>query len=986
MVRTAKDEKLKTGLKRTRGRPRTKEPKNSPPSKRHKLSNTGSTNGTKSPQREGSLSPNHQEPPQLEPMPAVEEEDDLDIPLGYTGLNSVDEHLLPGKCIVICPLSTCRKKYANPIELVSHLRNYHEKEKFSSLKLYTCPTCLKTRFSSHTTSSDLTLLTEHAERYHGQTLSQNDFVYFCTVVMDILTDDKATQKKEENNVKKEFVDTAQHQNSDSLYHPILPFVPNSTASSDNRSAMSDSICRFLQPSLPPCLIANDKPVTHMRTTKLRACWRGVVCVLLNLGLIGFLLRLAIVVTQTSKLIESNATKVTRVNTDSLGLRMPSQTGHFIQISPVTQSLPNNIPTAVSGTATPSPYFAALAAVAGQLPSGAFLLSSPSTSNPVVTTKTSAEQPILIAPSSSIYTSPSKPLPVLITSSSAVGDTNQTASSSNNLQPPQSPTAAAAIATLKQLIQSASTTVKPQQHQAPSQTAAAITLGSASFLPSPSAHSQIASSTTPVTKMVSKSEQSSATPIGYPFVQGGAALVTSPGAELETITDLSSYASASADLLTLARLSVNQATVDALNNSVNTTATSANYQQSAGSKIVQESTAPVLSAQTTSQLTPPSTTSLRNRRLLPRKTAPLPPATISVTTQANQSGGAGTPVPIRKRVALPPLAVKPPKEVTPTSTALDGITGAPVVTATTCVSEEAPVMTAALINPSPAAASTTTLIPSTLNNMLAKSRLLTSTSTPTSFINVPVRPVISAATALAAAAVVPSSTSNNAQQSTAPSPSQHLIQRMMPAIRPTPLQKILPRPNASAASGITTVAQSTPVVSTQTIAVTPTPKEIRHPLLYSVAQASLIAQTPVTMVAPSLAGVVVTTPTPTVVVTPSAPIKSNPQVVNGNRNVPSTSASTTTTVNASMTSIQQQPPANTPLSSDEGHLVICTSPSEMNEKVKHLTELEASLVNCSLPSIDLFLALSTDHIRKPENSTQKYFNVIVEKVSIICLGK
>lgn len=92
--------------------------------------------------------------------------------------------------------------------------------------------------------------------------------------------------------------------------------------------------------------------------------------------------------------------------------------------------------------------------------------------------------------------------MLITSSSAVGDTNQTASSSNNLQPPQSPTAAAAIATLKQLIQSASTTVKPQQHQAPSQTTAAITLGSASFLPSPSAHPQIASSTTPGTYIVS----------------------------------------------------------------------------------------------------------------------------------------------------------------------------------------------------------------------------------------------------------------------------------------------------------------------------------------------------------------------------------------------------------------------------------------------------------------------------------------------------
>ncbi|VDN98431.1 unnamed protein product [Rodentolepis nana] len=731
MVRTSKDEKLKAGVKRTRGRPRTKEPRNSPPSKRHKLSNIGSTNGTKSPQKEGSLSPSHQEPPQLEPMPAVEEEDGIDIPLGYTGLNSVDEHLLPGKCIVICPLSSCRKKYANPIDLVSHLRNFHEKDKFSSLKIFTCPTCLKTRFSSHTTSSDLTLLSEHAERYHGQTLSQNDFVYFCTVVMDILTDDKATQKREENDVKQECVPNDQCQNSDTLYHPIFPLVPNSTMVSDNSS-------------------------------------------------------------------ESSANKVARVNTDSLGLRIPSQTGHFIQISPVTQSLPNNAPAAVSGTAAPPPYFAALAAVAGQLPSGAFLLSSSSTSNPVVTTKASAEQHILIAPSSSICTSPSKPLPVLITSSSAVGDTNHTASISNNLQPPQSPTAAAAIATLKQLIQSASTTLKPHQHQAPSQTTPAITLSNTSFLPSPSALPQITPSTSPVTKMGTRFEHPSSTSIGCPLAQGGGSLVTSPGAELETTTDLSSYASANADLLTLARLSVNQATADALNNSANNTATtsnSANNQQSAGSVVVQESTTLVMPQQTTSQLpSSSSTTPLRNRRLLPRKTAPLSPAPISVAGQANQPVSAGTQVPIRKRVALPPLAVKPPKEVTPTPTTLDGTTGASVVTAGTCVSEEAPVMTAALINPSsaaPSAAAATTLIPSTLNNMLARSRLLASTSTTstaTSFINVPVRPVISATTALAAAAaaaaVVPSSTSNNTQQSSIPPPSQHLIQRILPTIRPS----------------------------------------------------------------------------------------------------------------------------------------------------------------------------------------------------------
>nr|CDS28020.1 zinc finger C2H2 type [Hymenolepis microstoma] len=865
MVRTSKDEKLKAGVKRARGRPRTKEPKNSPPSKRHRSSNIGSTNGTKSPQKEGSLSPSHQEPPQLEPMPAVEEEDGIDIPLGYTGLNSVDEHLLPGKCIVICPLSSCRKKYANPIDLVSHLRNFHEKDKLSSLKIFTCPTCLKTRFSSHTTSSDLTLLSEHAERYHGQTLDQNDFVYFCTVVMDILTNDKATQKKEENDVKQECVISTQHQNSDTLYHPIFPFVPNSSTVSDNS-------------------------------------------------------------------FESSASKVARVNTDSLGLRMPSQTGHFIQISPVTQSLPNNVPTAVSGTATPSPYFAALAAVAGQLPSGAFLLSSSSASNPVVTTKASAEQHILIAPSSSICTSPSKPLPVLITSSSAVGDTNHTASSSNNLQPPQSPTAAAAIATLKQLIQSASTTLKPHQHQAPSQTTPAITLSNTSFLPSPSTLSQIAPSTSPVTKMGTRFDHPSSAPIGCPLVQGGASLVTSPGAELETTADLSSYASASADLLTLARLSVNQATADALNNSANntaTTSTSANNQQSAGNMIVQESTTLVMPQQTAGQLpSSSSTTPLRNRRLLPRKAAPLSPATISVAAQANQSTSAGTQVPIRKRVALPPLAVKPPKEVTPTT--LDVTTGASVVTATTCVSEEAPVMTAALINPSSAVASTTTLIPSTLNNMLARSRLLASTSTtstPTSFINVPVRPVISAATALAAAAVVPSSTSTNTQQSSIPLPSQHLIQRMLPTIRPTPLQKILPRPNASC---VTTAAQPASVVSTQTINMTPTSKEIRHPLLYSVAQASLIAQTPVTMVTPSLASVVVTAPIPTVMVTPNTPIKSNPQIVNGNGNAPSSSVpATATTVNSPSTLTQQQPPANTSVSSDEGHLVICTSPSEMN---------------------------------------------------------
>lgn len=172
MGRVVKDEKAKAGVKRTRGRPRTKDPKPPPAAKRHKPSCASSANGTKSPQRDTSLSPTHQEPPQLEPMPAVDEDDDLDIPISFPSLISVDDHLRPGKCIIICPVANCRKKFSNPIELVSHLRIYHENDTFSSVKIYTCPICLKTRFSSHTTSSDLTLLSEHAARYHGQTLKQ----------------------------------------------------------------------------------------------------------------------------------------------------------------------------------------------------------------------------------------------------------------------------------------------------------------------------------------------------------------------------------------------------------------------------------------------------------------------------------------------------------------------------------------------------------------------------------------------------------------------------------------------------------------------------------------------------------------------------------------------------------------------------------------------------------------------------------------------
>ena len=172
MGRTVKDEKVKTGVKRARGRPRAIDPKPPVVTKRHKLSNSSPTNGAKSPQRDSSLSPNHQDPPQLEPMPAVDEDDDLDIPMGFTSLISVDDHLCPGRCIVICTVPNCRKKFSNPIELVSHLRIYHENDTFSSMKIFTCPICLKTRFSSHTTSSDLTLLSEHAARYHGQTLKQ----------------------------------------------------------------------------------------------------------------------------------------------------------------------------------------------------------------------------------------------------------------------------------------------------------------------------------------------------------------------------------------------------------------------------------------------------------------------------------------------------------------------------------------------------------------------------------------------------------------------------------------------------------------------------------------------------------------------------------------------------------------------------------------------------------------------------------------------
>lgn len=117
---------------------------------------------------------------------------------------------------------------------------------------------------------------------------------------------------------------------------------------------------------------------------------------------------------------AQSNKVTRLSTDSLGLRLPSSTssGPFIQISPMSQRSSLNsstAPIAVSAAATAcstnnsQPVIAALAAVAGQLSSGGaptlLLSSTPSTTStvtavPTTTTTTPPEQPIFIAPTAS----------------------------------------------------------------------------------------------------------------------------------------------------------------------------------------------------------------------------------------------------------------------------------------------------------------------------------------------------------------------------------------------------------------------------------------------------------------------------------------------------------------------------------------------------------------------------------------------------------
>lgn len=169
MGRTAKAVNDKPGVKRTRGRPRVKDLKSQPSIKRQRRS-LGSTNHKKR-TRDRSSSPTQQEPPELEAMSA-DEDDDANVSLALASLISIDDHLRPGKCILICPLSNCRKRFSNPIELVSHLRIYHSSEPFPSLKIFACPLCLPKHSSSHSTSSDLNLLSEHTVRYHGKTYSQ----------------------------------------------------------------------------------------------------------------------------------------------------------------------------------------------------------------------------------------------------------------------------------------------------------------------------------------------------------------------------------------------------------------------------------------------------------------------------------------------------------------------------------------------------------------------------------------------------------------------------------------------------------------------------------------------------------------------------------------------------------------------------------------------------------------------------------------------
>uniref|UniRef100_A0A0X3P6A7 C2H2-type zinc finger n=1 Tax=Schistocephalus solidus TaxID=70667 RepID=A0A0X3P6A7_SCHSO len=236
MARAVKTEGVKSGVRRMRGRPRTKDTKNRNSRKMVAPTDTSSQRTTPhAVAREGSLSPAQREPPQLELMPAVEE--DSDISLMFPSFISIDDHLSPGKCILLCPSTSCRKRFSNPIELVSHIRNLHrtsnnfesslsQKDEKNSLVVYACPICRHTQFSTHTTSSDLIMLSEHADRYHGKSLLPSDFSYFCSVLFDPVN--KEVSASERLPTIKEpdvfYVPCRSERN----YSPILPLLPHSS--------------------------------------------------------------------------------------------------------------------------------------------------------------------------------------------------------------------------------------------------------------------------------------------------------------------------------------------------------------------------------------------------------------------------------------------------------------------------------------------------------------------------------------------------------------------------------------------------------------------------------------------------------------------------------------------------------------------------------------------------------------------------------------
>nr|VZI41867.1 unnamed protein product [Spirometra erinaceieuropaei] len=96
MARAVKTEGVKSGVRRMRGRPRTRDAKTRNSRKRTTPSDMSQRATSHAVAREGSLSPAQREPPQLELMPAVEE--DSDISLMFPSFISIDDHLSPGKC------------------------------------------------------------------------------------------------------------------------------------------------------------------------------------------------------------------------------------------------------------------------------------------------------------------------------------------------------------------------------------------------------------------------------------------------------------------------------------------------------------------------------------------------------------------------------------------------------------------------------------------------------------------------------------------------------------------------------------------------------------------------------------------------------------------------------------------------------------------------------------------------------------------------